>query len=442
MFTVALVGRPNVGKSTLFNRLTGERHALVDDTPGVTRDRREGTAWMGDIPYKVIDTAGLEEAAENTLERRMFQQTQAAFDDADLLLMIVDIRAGILPQDEFFADLVRQSGKPVLLVVNKAEGKRGGEAAMEAYSLGIGEPLPISAEHGEGIGVLYDAIHEHMPDDISAEEEGIPDLQVAIVGRPNVGKSTFINQLLGEERVLTGPEAGITRDSIAIPFTWKGKPLKLVDTAGMRKRANVNEKLEKLAVADSLRAIQYAHVCVLMLDATQPLESQDKHIASHIESEGRGCVIALNKWDLVDDPEEVMEAIRFEAEKVMPKMKGLPIIPCSAKDKLGLAKVMNAAQQVYDVWNRRVSTGELNRWLSDVLMQHTPPLVKGRRIKIKYVTQAKTRPPSFALFSNLSAIPDSYLRYMTNSLRETFDLPGVPIRLLLRKGKNPYSDND
>lgn len=444
---VAIVGRPNVGKSTLFNRLTGTRNALVDDTPGVTRDRREGEASLGEVPFIVIDTAGLEEAPDETLQGRMMLQTHKAMQEADLLLLTVDCRVGISAKDETFAHLVRESGKPVVLVVNKAEGKRGGEGALEFYGLGLGEPVPISAEHGEGMGGLYDAIRDGLPAEVweTKEEWEDPDdepagpLSLAVVGRPNVGKSTFINLLLKEDRLLTGPEAGITRDSIAIPFTWKGEQMQLVDTAGMRKRANVQEKLEKLSVTDSRRSIQYAHICLLLLDASEPLTSQDKHIAAHIAEEGRACVIAVNKCDTVEDREALMAEMRWEIERAAPQLKGVTMLPLTAVEGVGAHKIMKAVMDIYAVWNKRVPTAALNRWLDDTLAHHTPPLVKGRRLKIKYITQAKTRPPTFALFVNQkSHVPESYIRYLVGSLREHFDMPGVPVRMMLRQGKNPY----
>lgn len=446
---IAIVGRPNVGKSTLFNRLTGTRHALVDDTPGVTRDRREGEANLGEVPFTLIDTAGLEEAPDDTLQGRMMLQTRKAMDEADLLLLTVDCRVGISPKDETFAALVRESGKPCILVVNKAEGKRGGEAALEFYGMGLGDPVPISAEHGEGMGGLYDAIRDAMPPETwelkeasfyDEEEEFSGPMTLAVVGRPNVGKSTFINYLLKEDRLLTGPEAGITRDSITIPFMWKGEQMNLVDTAGMRKRANVQEKLEKLSVTDSRRSIQYAHVCLLLLDATEPLTSQDKHIAAHIADEGRACVIAVNKCDAVEDREALMAEMRWQIEKAAPQLKGVTMLPLTAIEGKGAKKIMDAVMAIYEVWNKRVPTAALNRWLDDTLAHHTPPLVSGRRLKIKYITQAKTRPPTFALFVNIKDVPDSYVRYLVGSLRDHFAMPGVPVRMMLRQGKNPYED--
>ncbi len=462
--SVAIIGRPNVGKSTLFNRLTGTRHALVANTPGVTRDRREGLADIGGLEFKLIDTAGLEEAAKHSLAERMTNQTLEGLKRADVILMLVDARAGILPTDEHFAALVRESGKPVILAVNKAEG-RGAAGIVDAYALGLGEPCPISAEHGEGMGDLYDALIAHFSDIeesaaksprkrpaqfIESEPEGEAienladkNIQIAIVGRPNVGKSTFINQLLGEDRVLTGPEAGITRDAISIPFDWNGRALQLVDTAGMRKKSKVApHELEVMAVNDTRRAIQYAHVVVLMLDATQALEKQDHQIASMLAKEGRACVLCLNKWDLVENKDEVLTEVRWQVEKIMGDFKGLPVVCTTALTGDAVNKVIKTCLDAYALWNKRVGTAELNRWLEEVLVSHTPPLVSGRRLKIKYITQAKTRPPSFALFVNhKGGIPSHYARYLINSLRETFNLPGIPIRLLIRRGKNPYEKN-
>ncbi len=467
---VAIIGRPNVGKSTLFNRLTGKRHALVADVPGVTRDRREGDAEISGFEFTLTDTAGLEEADAQSLAGRMSAQTMAGLAQADVVMLMVDGKVGILPTDTHFAEQVRVSGKKVILLVNKSEGKRGGEAVLEAYSMGLGEPVAISAEHGEGMGALYDALIEalgaqepeaeargakkkrakrknpllELPEEVEAVRDDI--IQIAIVGRPNVGKSTFINKILGEERVLTGPEAGITRDSIAIPFQYKEHTLKLVDTAGMRKKARVvSDKLEVMAVNDTRRSIQYAQVVVLMVDATQPLEKQDNQIASMIAEEGRACVLALNKWDLIaqGDRKALLEEVEYLINKVMPHFRGLPVVTLSAERGKDVDKVMEACLRIYDIWNRRVPTGALNRWLEDALQRHTPPLVSGRRLKVKYMTQAKTRPPTFALFVNLKdGLTDAYARYLIAGLRETFDLPGVPIRILTRAGKNPYEEED
>ena len=444
-FTVAIIGRPNVGKSTLFNRLTGKRHALVDDTPGVTRDRREGDASIGGLEFRIVDTAGLEKAEDGTLQARMTAQSEAAMREADVTLMVVDGRSGITPIDKHFAAAVRKSGRPAILVVNKAEGTAARNAIAEAHSLGLGEPVAISAEHGEGLVDLYDALapFEKNEEEKVAKEEGdvgteASPLHIAIVGRPNVGKSTLINTLLGHDRVLTGPEAGITRDAITVDFEWEGHKLKLVDTAGMRRKANVVTKLEKLAVADSLHAIQYAQVVILVIDAEQPLEKQENNIASLVEQEGRAMVLAVNKWDTVTDKPAYLKAIEERLVNVMPQMKGIPVVPISGKTGMNINKLLKECFRIYQLWNKEISTGALNRWLEDALLEHTPPMIKGRRIKIRYMTQKTARPPTFILFSNTSDIPDFYIRYLVNALRENFRLPGIPIRIKIRKNKNPY----
>jgi GTP-binding protein len=417
--TVAIVGRPNVGKSTLFNRLVGKKLALVDDRPGVTRDRREGEARLGDLSFRIVDTAGLEEADEETLIGRMRAQTEAAIDDADVILFLVDARVGLLPADRPFADLVRRSGKPVILVANKAEGGAG-----MAYF-----PDP-SAQDTEDAEQAED------------EEEGAgPErpLKVAIVGRPNAGKSTLINRMLGEERLLTGPEAGITRDSISLDWSWRGRPVKLFDTAGLRKRARVEDKLEKLSVADALRAVRFAEVVVVLLDATVPFEKQDLSIVDLIEQEGRALVLGLNKWDLVADQPGLLKELKEKASRLLPQVKGAPVVPLSGLAGSGIEALMRAVFEVHEVWNRRIATAKLNQWLGEAIAANPPPAVSGRRIKIRYMTQVKARPPHFAVFGNqLDALPKSYTRYLVNGLREAFGLPGVPIRVSLRMGENPY----
>ena len=440
--TVAIVGRPNVGKSTLFNRLVGKKLALVDDRPGVTRDRREGEARLGDLEFRIIDTAGLEEATEESLLGRMRAQTEAAIGDADVILFVIDARVGILPADRPFAETVRRSGKPVILIANKAEGGAGMAGAYDAFSLGLGDPVPLSAEHGEGLADLFEALMPYFPDpNDGEEEEDDPNkpLQVAIVGRPNAGKSTLINRMVGEDRLLTGPEAGITRDSISLDWDWRGRPIKLFDTAGLRKRARVEDKLEKLSVADALRAVRFAEVVVVLLDATIPFEKQDLSIVDLVEQEGRALVIGLNKWDLVADQQGLLKDLKEKATRLLPQVRGAPVVPLSGLAGSGIDPLMKAVLQVYEKWNTRISTARLNQWLGEALEANPPPAVSGRRIKIRYMTQVKSRPPHFAVFGNqLDALPKSYTRYLVNGLREAFDLPGTPIRVSLRMGQNPF----
>ncbi|MGO4404944.1 ribosome biogenesis GTPase Der [Bosea sp. RAF48] len=452
---VALIGRPNVGKSTLFNRLVGKKLALVDDRPGVTRDRREGDATLGHLRFKVIDTAGLEEADKDSLAGRMRAQTETAIAQADVVVFMIDARLGLTPMDQPFADLVRRSGKPVILLANKAEGKKGADGIIDSYSLGLGDPVPFSAEHGEGTADLLEALVPFIPDEPEEEEEDPwadvpaevadeddnPDrpLRVTIIGRPNAGKSTLVNRIIGEERLLTGPEAGITRDTISVDWEWRGRKVKLFDTAGMRKRARIEEKLEKLSVADSLRAIRFAEVVVVLLDATIPFEKQDLTLVDLTEREGRAVVIGLNKWDLVADKQGLLAELKEKANHLLAQVRGVPIVPLSGLAGEGIDRLMQAVFSAYEVWNRRVSTARINRWLEGVLSAHPPPAVAGRRIKIRYMTQAKARPPTFALFGNqLEHLPISYVRYLVNNLREGFDLPGTPIRLHRRGGQNPY----
>ena len=448
-FTVAIVGRPNVGKSTLFNRLVGRRLALVDDLPGVTRDRREGAARLGDLRFSAIDTAGLEEAAPGTLTARMRAQTEAALDDADAVLFMIDARTGPTPVDRAFADLVRKSGKPTVLVANKSEGRAGEEGAREAYALGLGEPVPLSAEHNEGMADLYEALRAALPEATAEAPEEVPEvaapeaapIRVAVVGRPNVGKSTLINRLIGEERLLTGPEAGITRDAIAVPYEWQGHRFRIHDTAGLRRRSRVEGKLEKLSVADALNAIRFAEVVVLLVDAAHPLEEQDQRIADLVEREGRALVLAAGKWDLQEAKPGAIGRLRKLAEEKLTQVKGVPLVAVSGLTGEGLDRLMQAIVDAHAVWNRRVPTAALNRWFEEALAAHPPPAVAGRRLKLNYITQPKTRPPTFVVFcTRADAVPDAYRRYLVNSLRETFDLPGTPIRLTLREKKNPFRD--
>jgi GTPase len=443
---VAIVGRPNVGKSTLFNRLVGQKLALVDDTPGVTRDRREGDAALGDLRFRVIDTAGLDEADEGSLGARMQEQTIRALADADVALFVVDARDGITPLDRHFAEVLRRGAAPVVLVANKAEGRGGGSGAYEAFALGLGDPVAISAEHGDGMAELYAVLAPYADQaaaaagDVAATERP---LQLAIIGRPNVGKSTLVNRLLGEERLLTGPEAGITRDAIATRWNWHGRAVRLIDTAGLRRHAKVEGKLEKLSVADTLRAIRFAEVVVLVLDATQMLEKQDLTIAQMVEEEGRALVIAVNKWDLVEDKSAALRRLQDRLETSLPQLDGVRFVLLAALTGAGMAKLMPAVMSTHEAWNRRVSTPRLNRWLAAVQQRHPPPLVKGRRLKLRYMTQANIRPPTFALFAATpAALPDSYRRYLVHQLRDDFDLPGVPIRIMLRKGENPYAGRE
>ena len=467
-FTLAIVGRPNVGKSTLFNRLTGKKLALVDDQPGVTRDRRAGDARLGDLNFTVMDTAGLEDAKSGTLEARMRAQTELAMAEADMVLMLVDARTGLLPEDRHFADLIRRSPSPIVLAANKYEGAAAESGYLEAYELGLGDPIGLSAEHGHGMGDIYDHVRramdargllDELPEDDDSGTAFDPDapfeldietpLRVAILGRPNAGKSTLMNHLLGEERMLTGPEAGITRDSIGVDWEWTQatpegdvqRRIKLWDTAGVRRKSRVTEKLEKLSVADGLRAVKFAEVVVLLVDATTPFDKQDIQLADLVEREGRALVIAVNKWDLKFDRNEVREIIRDKLEFALPRLKGVPVITLSAKTGQGVDKLMPAVARQQAVWNARVPTARLNKWLAEAVTRHAPPADKGRPVRLRYVTQAKSRPPTFAAFSSRGhAVPDSYVRYLTNSLREAFDMPGVPIRFFIRKGKNPYDD--
>lgn len=452
-FTIAIIGRPNVGKSTLFNRLVGQKLALVDDTPGVTRDRREGEGRLGDLEFTIIDTAGLDEGAKGSLTARMQQQTETAIALADALMFVFDARMGLTPNDRAFADFARRANKPVVLVANKSEGKHGEIGAMESYALGLGDPVQISAEHGEGLSELYDALRALMPEPVEEDEDDDENLneltdeeiarrpiRVAIVGRPNAGKSTFINRLLGEERLLTSPEAGTTRDSIAVEVKWKGRDFRIFDTAGLRRRSRIEEKLEKLSVADALRAVRFAEVVVLMMDSQNRFEEQDLRIADLIEREGRALVIAVNKWDLVEQQGGQIAQLRADADHWLPQIRGVPIVATSGMLGEGVDRLMTAIQDAYQVWNTRVPTAALNRWFEQAVAQNPPPAVAGRRLKLNYATQAKARPPSFVVFcSRADAVPESYLRYLINSMRGVFKLPGTPVRITLREKANPFA---
>jgi GTP-binding protein len=450
--TIVIVGRPNVGKSTLFNRLTATRNALVSDEPGLTRDRREGEATIAGHKVTLVDTAGLEEAAPGTIAARMRAQSEAAIARADLVLFVLDARAGVVPDDAAFGRLVRATGLPVILVANKCEGRGGTEGFYEAFQLGLGDPIPISAEHGEGIGELVSAMlaalglsplrrrKEEGEDAAEAGTESRRPLRIAIVGRPNVGKSTLVNALLGEERMITGPEPGLTRDAVAVDFAWGGRPVRLFDTAGLRRKARITETAEKLSASDAVRAIRFAEIVVLLVDVEHPFEHQDLTIASLVVEEGRALVIAVNKWDLVTDKQKRLKELREEVGERLAQVPGVALVAISAIAERGLDKLMGAVLGAYEVWNRRVPTPHLNRWLIEALERHAPPAARGRRIKIRYMTQPSTRPPTFIAFcSHPEALPKSYLRFLTNSLRAAFDLPGVPIRFKLRKGENPFA---
>jgi GTP-binding protein len=438
--TVAIVGRPNVGKSTLFNRLVGRRTAIVADTPGVTRDRLEGDARLLDLEFRVFDTAGLDRAPKGSLADRMSDTAEAAAARADLSLFLIDARTGVTPVDRALAQELRKSGKPIVLVANKAEAKAGESGILDAYSLGLGEPIAISAEHGEGLADLRDAIAPHLKGAESAEvEEEDKPLRLAIIGQPNAGKSTLINALLNDERMLTGPEAGITRDAVATDLVWKYRPVMLWDTAGIRRKSRVAGELERMAVASAMKAIKFADAVVVLIDASLEIERQDLTLADLAAREGRAVVLALGKWDLVANKQKKLKNIRDDLEDVLPEIRGVRVVPISAKHGTGLGKLMDAVFAAVEKWNSRIPTGQLNRWLEAVLERNPPPAPAGRRIKVKYASQIKTRPPTFALFGNqLERIPESYLRYLMNGLRQDFDLKGVPLRFVIRGGRNPF----
>lgn len=464
-FTLAIVGRPNVGKSTLFNRLVGKRLALVDDQPGVTRDLREGQGRLGDLRFIVVDSAGLEMADDDSLQGRMRRLTERAVDEADVCLFVIDARIGVTAADEYFAEILRRRAKHVILAANKAEGRAGESGALEAYALGLGEPLRLSAEHGEGMDDLYRAllpladafeaanVQQAPETDIDVSEDGEDDeswrpsaakpLQIAVIGRPNAGKSTLINKIIGEDRLLTGPEAGITRDSISVTTQFMHTPIRIFDTAGMRKKARISDKLEKLSVADGLRAVRFAEVVVVLLDVGIPFEQQDLRIADFAETEGRAVVVAANKWDLEDDKPHKLNELREAFERLLPQLKGAPLVTVSAKTGKGLDRLHNAILKAHEVWNRRVPTARLNQWLGAMTEAHPPPAPGGRRIRLRYMTQVKTRPPAFVVMAtHTDKLPESYQRYLINGLRADFDMPGTPIRLTFRDQgtKNPYRD--
>ncbi len=455
---VAIVGRPNVGKSTLYNRLTGSRAALVSNIPGLTRDRREGVADLGGgVEIRLVDTAGLEEAPSGSIADRMRKQSEKAIADADLILFVIDTRAGVTPTDTAFGRLTRNSGKPVILVANKAEGHKGTDGFYDAFALGFGDPLAISAEHGEGIGDLTAEIAAALglklptpkrrskrdidPEETTDEiETAMKPVRVAIVGRPNAGKSTLVNALLGEDRMITGPEPGLTRDSVASDIDYKGRPLRLIDTAGLRRKVRITEDAEKLSASDAVRTIRFAEVVVLLIDAERPFEKQDLTIGSMVTEEGRALVLAINKWDLVEDKQKMLRDLKETVADSLAQVPGVSVVTISARGEKGLDSLMAAIVKTYETWNRRVSTPQLNRWLGEAVSKHSPPAASGRRIKIRYMTQASTRPPTFVAFcQRADAMPKSYVKYLTNSLREAFDLPGVPIRFNLRSGENPFA---
>ena len=463
-FSLAIVGRPNVGKSTLFNRLVGKRIALVDDQPGVTRDLREGDAKLGHLRFLAIDTAGLEEATDESLQGRMRKLTESAIGLADVCLFVIDARVGVTSLDHFFADILRKKAKHVILAANKSEGRAADPGFLDSFSLGLGEPLRISAEHGEG---MADLLSELVPlqkklfqedsyaspeVDIDNEEDDLSEyrlptkerpLQVAVIGRPNSGKSTLINKIFGEERLLTGPEAGITRDAISIQLDWQGIPMRVFDTAGMRKKAKINNKIEKLSVGDGLRAIKFAEVVVVLLDAAIPFEQQDLRIAGLAEREGRSVVVAVNKWDVEKNKQEKLRNMREAFQRLLPELRGAPLVTVSAKNGRGIDRLNNEIMKSHKIWNKRIATSPLNIWLSEMIAAHPPPAPNGKRIKLRYITQAKSRPPGFVVMcSNPSKLPTSYSRYLVNGLREAFDLPGTPIRLTMRSqsDKNPFKN--
>ncbi len=453
-FVVAIVGRPNVGKSTLFNRLVGRRVALVHGTAGTTRDRKEGDVRLFDLAFRIVDTAGLEDVDRSAISARMVQQTLKAVSDADLVLFMLDAHDGVTHVDRHFAQRLRKFGKPFMVIANKCEGPAADAGLAEAHALGMGEPVPLSAEHGLGMSNLYHALSAFVPSSTPKEGEAAEaapprPLSLAIVGQPNAGKSTLMNHLLGQDRVIVGPEPGITRDSIAIDWDWRGRPIKLIDTAGLRRKGKVDDALEKLSAIDTMRAIRFADVVILLVDAVtvqdfgKGIEKQDLRIAQHVEQEGRALVIAINKWDLVTDQAKQRKLVRDSLNASLAQLRDVPMITISALEHRNLDRMMDEVMRIEAMWNKRVSTGKLNRWLADTVENNPPPLVRGRRLKTRFITQARTRPPTFALFVNMpDDMPETYLRYLTNDLRRTFELSGVPLRLHVRGGQNPFDKDD
>jgi GTP-binding protein len=448
MLKLAIVGRPNVGKSTLFNRLAGKKLAIVDDRPGVTRDRRFGTGRLGDLDLELIDTAGFEDVSDESLEARMRRQTELAVEEAQVILFVIDAREGVTPLDELFSGVLRRSGKPVIVVANKTEGRAGDAGALEAFRFGFGEPVSISAEHGEGLGDLYAAVlaaepppEEWEEDDDDGAHRGDKPIRIAVIGRPNAGKSTLVNRLIGDERLLTGPEAGITRDAVSVDWDWEGHAIRFVDTAGLRRKARIEEKLEKLSTQDTLRSLTFAEVVLLVMDATHPFETQDLTIADLVEREGRALVFVLAKWDLVEDPGARLREFIERAEEMLPQLRGAPVVALSAETGRGLERLMPAVIKAHADWSTKLKTRDLNDWLKIAVERHPPPAVNGKRVKPKYMAQIKARPPTFVLFaSRADKLPESYRRYLINSIRQSFDLPGTPIRITVKTGKNPYDE--
>lgn len=441
---IAVVGRPNVGKSTLFNRLAGKPLAIVDDRPGVTRDRREARGRLGEMELLLIDTAGYDDAEKDGLDAEMRTQTEMAIHDADVCLLLIDARAGITPLDEIFADVMRKSGKPVILCANKAEGKAGLGGLMDAYALGLGEPIGLSAAHGDGMSDLYQSVYEALGSPKrrrKKDEDEEPPLRIAVIGRPNAGKSTLINTLIGEERLITGPEAGITRDAIAVDWMWDGRRVRLHDTAGLRRRGKVKDRLERMSAADTLRAVKFAEVVLLLVDAQHPLEKQDLHLADMAYKEGRAVAIAISKFDLVPNRTAFLKEMQLEFERLLPQMTGAPLLPISSVKNKGLDDIMPALSRLHKDWDAKIKTRDLNDWLQEMIERHPPPSVAGRRIRPRYLTQTKGRPPTFVLMCSRGyALPDSYKRYLINGIREAFEMPGIPIRLIVKDGKNPYAN--